>query len=91
MRTTRICDWGRLPTESPWTETAWTETPNRNMGPGTETSLEGTWTRQTDRKWHHTEAPPGQTDTCENITLPQTSFADGKHAYNSVKECLIHM
>ena len=23
--------------------------------------------------------PPGQTDTCENITLPQTSFAGGNN------------
>ena len=25
------------------------------------------------------ETPPGQTDACENITLPQTSFAGGKN------------
>ena len=32
-------------------------------------------TRQLNRKWHHTETP--QTPV-KNITLPQTSFADGK-------------
>ena len=34
------------------------------------------------RKWHHNtpfSTPCGQTDTCENITLPQTSFAGGKY------------
>ena len=52
---------------------------------------EGTWdqaarqevtgTRQPDKKWNHTEPPLSpvdrMTDTCKNITLPQTSFAGG--------------
>ena len=44
-------------------------------------------TRQPDRKWHHIETPstplPWWTEwlahACENITLPQTSFAGGKY------------
>ena len=45
----------------PFTETPSTETPRRNMRPGTETP------------------PCVQTDTCENITLNQTSCAGGNN------------
>ena len=31
--------------------------------------------------------PCGQTDTCEYITLPQTSFAGGKNKSNQIKFC----
>ena len=46
---------------SPWQRPLWTETP-ANRDPRTETPLDK-------------EPPCGQTDACENITLPQTSFA----------------
>ena len=40
--------------------------------------------RQPDRKWHHTETPLW-TDTCEIITLPQTSFAGGNNGLTCLK------
>ena len=71
------------------------ETPRRNMGPATETPQKehGTRDRPPGRTWDQQptgsdiiQRPPpscGQnwlTHACENITLPQTSFAGGKYA-----------
>ena len=54
--------------------------PGRNMGPETETPQKEHGTGLPDRKWHH----PGSSlwtewliHACENITLPQISFAVG--------------
>ena len=84
---TRVFVWGqrplgqRLPEQRPLGQRPpWTETSplRRNMGPESETPLKVHGTRQPNRKWHHTETPCGETNTSENITLPQTSFTDGK-------------
>ena len=62
--------------------------PPRNMGPATETPWKEHETRQPDMKWHHTENPSTceQNDwhACENITLPQTSFAGGKNVVEKI-------
>ena len=33
---------------------------------------------------HRPPAPRGQTDACENITLPQTSFAGGNKSFTAI-------
>ena len=54
----------------PWTETGQRLSPRRHMRPGSQTGSD------------IIQRPPcGMTDTCENITLPQTSFAGGKDRY----------
>ena len=57
MHTARFFDSGRgggLPTE-----TLWTETPSgRNMGPGTETPLKGTWDQSARQDVTSYETPP---------------------------------
>ena len=92
MRTTHSLPYGGVPLDRdphppgqryppPWTENTlldrdthlWTETPWR------ETALDK------DPPWTGSDIiqraphPHGQTDTCENITLPQTSFAGGNN------------
>ena len=58
--------WTKTPGQrQPWTGGPWTETPSRrNMGPGNQTGSDIILT-------HGNK----MTDTCENITLLQTSFA----------------
>ena len=80
MRTTRFSDGGGvLPTDPP--EGKWDKGQRplgRNMGPGTD-SLEGTWDQASRQEVTSYRDPLcGQTGTCENITLSQTSFAGGK-------------
>ena len=54
--------------------------PGRNMAPGTEKPPEGTWDQAARQEvTSYRDLPCGQTDTCKNITLPQTSFADGNY------------
>ena len=36
--------------------------------------------------WIQTPSPRGQTNTCENITLPQTAFAGGKNKLTCVQQ-----
>ena len=81
VATTRCQYWGSpFLTETPlsqtasFTETPFTETPRRNMGPGTDSLQKEHGTRQSDRKWYHTETPPWTewlTDRCKNIAFPQ--------------------
>ena len=86
----------RPQTETPFTETSLDRDPpcRRNMGPDwTETQKEhgtrdrdplgGTWDQSARQEVTSYRDPPpcGQTDTCKNITLPQTSFAGG-NKYN---------
>ena len=51
------------------------------MRPGTETPLEGTWDQTAKQELtSYRDLPMDRmTDTCKNITLPQTSFAGGKY------------
>ena len=57
--------------------------PGRSMGPATETPLQGTWDQAARQEvtWYRNLPPPmdRMTDTNENNTLPQTSFASGKN------------
>ena len=39
-----------------------------------------------DLPWMQTPLPRGQTNTCENITLPQTAFAGGKNKLTCVQQ-----
>ena len=50
-----------------------------NMGPGAETALEGTCDQAARQEVTSYRDPSGQTNTSENITLPQNSFAGGKN------------
>ena len=84
MRTARFSGFRGEGIFVPFTETPWTET-----------SPEGTWdqVQRPDRQkpaegtCDQAQRPPPcvQTDTCENITLHQTSFADGNYKTQSVK------
>ena len=85
---------------SPWTETNQTETPRqkplvqkppRQRPPGQRPS----WTEIPRQR----SPPCGQTDACENITLPQTLFAGGNNCSHTailgsflrVTHCKLHM
>ena len=87
-----LCRIGGFPDRDPWTETPSDSDPSLDRHPPwTETRLnrDPVLDRdpQTDpldrdppgRKCHHTETPHpyGHTDTCKNITLPQSSFVGG--------------
>ena len=79
MRASSFSDLGGdLPEEAPWKErgTRDRDSLRRHMGPG---SLTGSDILQR-------PPPHGQTDTCESITLSQTSFAGG----NYVKWSIFH-
>ena len=56
----------------PGTENPWKEHGTRDRDP-----MEGTWDQTARKEVTSYRAPRGQTDTCKNITLPQTSFAGG--------------
>ena len=86
MRTACFSDSeGVLCRGTPLDRDPWTEIPLGQTPPSTETTLEGTWDQEQSppegtldqAARHHTETPCGQTNTSENITLPQTSFAGG--------------
>ena len=51
--------------------------PGRNMGLGTKTPLKGTWDHAARQEVSSYRNPCEQTHTCENIIVPQTSFAGG--------------
>ena len=80
---------------SPWTETPWTDTSQNRDPPPPYGDLP--WQRLptprqrpswTETPWAGSDIiqrplPRGQKDACENITLPQTSFAGGNKAMRS--------
>ena len=67
-----------------WTETPWKEhgTRDRNL------LLEGTWDQAARQEVVSYTSPRGQTNICENIALPKTSYAGGmmfRTSYHDVK------
>ena len=52
----------------------WTDSPNPQ---------EGTWDQADRQEVASYRDPPGRTDTCKNITLPQTLFTSGKICFGS--------
>ena len=86
-----LCPWGCLSRGgSPWQrpppppEATWDlrqRPPRRNMGPVSQTGSDIVTS-------YRDPSPCGQTDTCKNITLPQTSFAGGKNKQEGISvEC----
>ena len=54
--------------------------------PGQRPPPEGTWNQATRQEVTSYREPPRQSNTCKNITLPQTSFACGKKTCFKIRE-----
>ena len=77
MHTARFSDSGG----SPYRDTPGQRPPEGTWDQGQRPPLEGTWDQTARQEVTSYRDPPpcGQTDTCENITLPQTLFAGGNN------------